>query len=310
MAYADNIALWQSAVAVNPHHPRAWNNLGSAYRTAQNWSEAQRCFEQALALKPDDKFALTQLPIVLASIAADDKNTAREERAIALAEELIRLNPDLPRPRLAFIKLLDKLGSNERAEQACQQLVHDLQQPGELSRKAQKRPRWDMPMLEGSPLAETHFLWGMLLKKRQAWEACLTHFAVAEALAPAEASVYFQQGVVLMELQRTDEALAKYQAAIRCECSHESSWNNLAMLLAKQGQTIAAAHAYQQALYWKPQYPEALDNFGNLYARAKKYREAIALYERALAIDAEYQPAQQHLATAKQRMLQQAPSTN
>jgi tetratricopeptide (TPR) repeat protein len=282
-AYVNNLALWQAAVDVNPHHARAWNNLAGAYRTLKAFEQSQACFEKALSLKPDEKYALTQLPRVLATLSKSESPTASSGQAIELAVRLITLFPDQPRHRLSLIKLLDKLGHHERAEQECVRLIADLQPTGALAKKTQKRPRWDIPTLDGNPVAETHFHW-------------------AEALAVSDATVYFQQGVVLSEMQQTAKAMEKYRQAIQCEASHEAAWNNLAMLLAREGRTQEASHAYRQALYWKPNYPEALDNYGNLYARAQQYREAIALYERALQVDAEYQPAQAHLAAARRRL--------
>jgi protein O-mannosyl-transferase len=301
-AYVNNLGLWQSAVNLNPHHARAWNNLAGAYRKLQDYEASRECFEKALQLKPDDKYALTQLPLVLTTLSQRDKNNAYGDEAVELAQHLVQLFSDQPRHRLSLIKLLDKLDRNAEAEQECRRLLAELQSSNTLAEKARKRPRWDLPMLDGNAIAETHFLWALLLIKRKAWEESWHHLEQAQALADSDATVYFQQGVVLGEMQQIEAALEKYQQAIALEVSHEAAWNNRAMLLAKQGRVTEAAQSYRQALYWKPAYPEALDNYGNLFARAKQYAAAVALYERALKVDAGYKPAQEHLVIAKQRL--------
>ena len=50
--YRDEVSLWLATVAASPGKPRAWNNLGYAYRLSGDAGAARTAFETALALDP------------------------------------------------------------------------------------------------------------------------------------------------------------------------------------------------------------------------------------------------------------------
>ena len=59
--YRSELALWQASLAADPRNPRAWNNLGMAWRTAGRADEARVAFQRALELDPEHPQALTNL---------------------------------------------------------------------------------------------------------------------------------------------------------------------------------------------------------------------------------------------------------
>jgi tetratricopeptide (TPR) repeat protein len=48
--YENEITLWQASVRQAPNHPRAWNNLGYAYKLDKQNEKAITAFENALKL--------------------------------------------------------------------------------------------------------------------------------------------------------------------------------------------------------------------------------------------------------------------
>ena len=55
------IELLERAVALEPKHKYAWNNLGRAYLGLQKTDDAVRCFQKAIAVDPYDEFAYNNL---------------------------------------------------------------------------------------------------------------------------------------------------------------------------------------------------------------------------------------------------------
>jgi tetratricopeptide (TPR) repeat protein len=292
--YANDVALWKSVVAVNPQHPRAWNNLAGAHRLKREHAAARDCLETALRLKPTDMFALWRLPLVLLDLAEKKQDPQLRATVRSLGERLMEAHPTNARHRVTFIKLLTALGETDEAEQACVALAATLSDPTLAKEFQRKRPRWDSPTLDLDPLADTWFQWALILHARGDTQGAWEKLALARQRAAADPAVPFQQGVVLAAAGRHSEAEACYRQAIDLDTSHEVAWNNLGVLLVQLQRAQEAAECYRTALYWHPEYVEALDNLGNWYARSRRYREALALYERALASDANYEPARKH----------------
>jgi tetratricopeptide (TPR) repeat protein len=52
-AYADAAALFEEGIKLDPKHPEAINNLGSALSYLGRYEEAENCFREAMAIKPN-----------------------------------------------------------------------------------------------------------------------------------------------------------------------------------------------------------------------------------------------------------------
>jgi len=52
--YRSEVALWEATARASPRKARVFNNLGVAYREANDIARARAAFERALALDPDD----------------------------------------------------------------------------------------------------------------------------------------------------------------------------------------------------------------------------------------------------------------
>jgi len=67
--YRSEIALWQDTVRKSPGKSRAWHNLGYAYEQAGSYTEAERAYERALKLQPDNWQAQLNLDILRRAFA-------------------------------------------------------------------------------------------------------------------------------------------------------------------------------------------------------------------------------------------------
>ena len=87
-AWANDTALWERAVVVNPDVAIPHAQLGDAYRRAHRLPEARRELERALTLHPN----LTTAQLSLAGVAREEKHY---DEAIALATPVYVQFPDL-----------------------------------------------------------------------------------------------------------------------------------------------------------------------------------------------------------------------
>ena len=58
--YTEALACFDQAVALNPDDASAWNNRGIILGELGRYSEALACFDKAVALNPDDPAAMEQ----------------------------------------------------------------------------------------------------------------------------------------------------------------------------------------------------------------------------------------------------------
>ena len=103
---AEAVALYQEFVAIVPHHADALNNLGVALFNSGRYEEAERCYRQAIEIKPDFPGALCNLADVLQG------NPLEAEEQLRRA---LRLNPKHVDAR---IKLGLSLASTGREHEA------------------------------------------------------------------------------------------------------------------------------------------------------------------------------------------------
>ena len=80
----------RKAASLRSADPVIWDNLGVALAHMDRRPEAASCFEKSLALDP----ARTQASLNLGAVLLAEGNPVR---ALALAEEILRRNPSLPR---------------------------------------------------------------------------------------------------------------------------------------------------------------------------------------------------------------------
>jgi len=77
------IGLFQKALAIDPEHPVALQNLGNAYRQKKDWDAARKTLQHALALNPEDAESNYGLGMVFAQL--NDTARAYEYLQKALA---------------------------------------------------------------------------------------------------------------------------------------------------------------------------------------------------------------------------------
>lgn len=104
-----SVKMCEEELALNPDDDNAVKLLGSLYRQRGRLEEAGTLLDKANRQKPNDYEILYQ--IALLAQAENDY-----PRAVALLEQVTRLNPDFPPPHVTLVRAYNKLKRTEDAQ--------------------------------------------------------------------------------------------------------------------------------------------------------------------------------------------------
>ncbi len=85
--YANAIAAFDKAIALNPNYSKAWNNRGNALSAMKRPAEALFAYDRAVAVEPQYHQAWFNRGLLLADMGAYGN-------ALASYEQAIKLHPD------------------------------------------------------------------------------------------------------------------------------------------------------------------------------------------------------------------------
>lgn len=209
--WAQAVASFQRALALDPEHKASLFGLANAYRKLGRPEEALIGFERLLALSPQDSKA---------ALAAADLLAAKGERGRAIA-------------------LLEKAASGREAPPI---LANQL---GELlagqGRVAEARAAFERALAAGPELAQPHFNLGALAEEAGDAAAAIRHYEKALALAPRHYQAQFNLGRLLGARGEVDRQKALWQAALAANPGFVRGYYHLAKLLMDTGGDLAKA---------------------------------------------------------------------
>ncbi|MHB8843573.1 MAG: tetratricopeptide repeat protein [Nitrospirota bacterium] len=114
--YENEITLYTDVTRKSPAKARPYNNLGESLRKAGRMDEALRCFETALALKPDYADALN-------NIATIYRNRGNREQALAIVQQALAIDPLHVQARFNLAMYYYEAGLFSDAEREFQTLI-------------------------------------------------------------------------------------------------------------------------------------------------------------------------------------------
>jgi tetratricopeptide (TPR) repeat protein len=144
------IGFFQKALAINPDHAVALQNLGNAYRQKKDWDAARKTLEHALALNPEDAEANYGLGMVYAQLNDTERayeflqkalaarpaypealnnlgilylRTGRPEEAKKSFAESIRMSPGFEQSYLNLARVYAIEGDKAKARATLQELL-------------------------------------------------------------------------------------------------------------------------------------------------------------------------------------------
>lgn len=296
----ESVQLLAEALRVNPDHPDAHNNLGSALKGLGDLDGAIASYREAVRLNPSFVDAHQNLGRAL-------KEAGRLADAAVALRRALELNP---RSATLCCRLADLLQAQDdglaaidlyrRAVQldpshvdACYGLANALRKQGD-ARAAVGIYRRAIAINPG--LAEVYNNLGNALQDLADHEAAITAYGQALALRPTYAEAHFNLGNALQECRRCDAAMESYRRAIEFKPDCAEAFNGLANCMIDQGNHAEAMACYERALLLKPSYPEAHHNLAIAFHLQGRLDRAVAAYRKALEFQPDYPNAQKNLA--------------
>ncbi len=235
---ADNaIREYRVGIDLSPGLAIGWIRLGGAFLLARQGSKAQKAFNQAQAIEPDNLRA--QAGAAEAAAMAGDLEAAQAGFVSALVHS--PGNPDLI---ISLARLQDAQGQTPEAEDTLRRACRDY--PGELAlwlALGRALQAWDR-------LEEAHALYQ---------QARVTHPGAFELLAASADSAY--------QMRDLDSARDLYRQLLQVEPKNPSVRNSLGQVLASLGEEVDAQQIFQELTSEEPLFGEPWLNI----ARARHF---------------------------------------
>jgi tetratricopeptide (TPR) repeat protein len=277
------------ALALDPEHTGAIDNIGMLLYRAGNVDEARARFEHALRIDPADAVAHNNLGGILT-------RTGRPRDAIPHLRLALALQPDAPKAKvhLNLGQALVADGAYEEGlahlEQAVRSAPDDADARVALGGALVKlgRPDAALAHLERAVAVkpddvEAHV--GFATARLQTGDAsgAVESYRRALALDPGSSPARNNLAGALRALGRTDEAIAELEAALRAAPDHAGAHYNLAAALLDVGRVREAITHCEEAVRLDPADAHARFQCATAYARADDDAKARALADAALA---------------------------
>jgi tetratricopeptide (TPR) repeat protein len=267
--YANNIALWEDAIAKSPEKPRPHFNLGQAYQDAQRLPDAVREYQRALALKPDIYAAYS-------NIAAIYLDQGQLDRAEEVLRQVTTLAPDFTE---GFINLAV--------------LYIRTQQPDKAIAAA------DRALQINSDSFAAHLNKGEALTQKREFKLALESYKRAVYLRPDLLNFKLTLGLAYLRAQDREAALKVFDDLTDTSVAPDA-YRDLGMVYSDEGHLDEAIFSLEQAIQLRPTFPEAYHELGVAYLQKKMPDAAIRQFRETLQQQQDHGPATLNLAMAQQ----------
>jgi tetratricopeptide (TPR) repeat protein len=225
-----------------------------AHHQAGRWQDAEKLYQQVLAVEPNNPDALHLLGV----IASQNK---QHTKAADLIRRAIAVKPGAAEFYNSLAIVMRRLGRLEEAEAAYR------------------------GSLRLNPNAfEVHHNLGMCLAKQNRWEQAVSSYSKAIALCPDRGEVYANLGAAHAALGHYDEAVTAYQKALLLKPDFAETLNNLGNTYLEQGKLDLALASLQKAVTLDPERAEFHTNLGVAFDKLGRFDEALAAHERAIEL--------------------------
>lgn len=207
----------------------------------------------------DDPKNLVEIDGMLHQIV-DAYQHGRREQALAIAEEVLRLRPDMAVGREMHAFLLQEEERPEAAAETLRAAVED----GTATPAMRKR------------------LGLILSESGRAEEAVKVLAPLAGGNDPEMLNAY---GIALADTGRLQEAVSQFDRVLRIDRTNATAYQNLGIVALRAGDVPRAENYLRRALDLNDELPLALNALGVVQARKGDPRSAIASWARAVKLD-------------------------
>jgi len=211
-----------------PNTPLLYNIRGACHKALNQLEAAVKCYEQALAIKPDYAEAHSNLGVTLQELG-------QMEKAVKCYEQALTIKPDYAEAHSNLGVILQELGQLEKAVKCYEQAL-DI----------------------NTDYAEAHYNLGNALKDLGQLEKAVKCYKQALAINTDYADAHYNLGNAFKDLGQLEKAVKCYEQALAIKLDYADAHYNLGNALKDLGQLEAAVKSYEQALAIKPGYANVL----------------------------------------------------
>jgi tetratricopeptide (TPR) repeat protein len=271
-------ARFKQAVVRDPHNAELQDELGSVYAQRQDWPNAQKAFEAALAIQPDFAMAHLHHGLALRALGSADTGMAELARANDLAPDNVVVDVEYGsalaaagQDELAISVLTHAVSVDATSLAAAYQLGLALQRVGRfeeaiplLQRVSEAHPRD----------AEALTNLGMALCQVQRAKDAVPLLQRAVALAPENATSHQDLAAAFIQLNQFEDAVDQLRAALKLSPDAPQLHYNLGLALKMEDDAKGAIPELEVAEKLDPAAPEPPYILGVLYMQVGRYPEA------------------------------------
>jgi protein O-GlcNAc transferase len=292
-------ALYRQALAIQPDHIAACNNLGSILLREGKADMAAPYFRRASEADPTNAATQMNLGDALKALGQIEEALASYRRSVEAAPDyaaaLLRLGNtqgDHGQQREAIASYRRALEIEPDNAEANMNQGVALLELGQLD-PAEKCFRRTLEIESGS--AEAHNNLGLVMRRRRNMDAALVCFQKALSIRPKFAEAYVNMGSVLQALGQIDAAAQSYRRALDIAPDSAVAHSNYGSVLENLDKPDLAEASCLRALEINPELAQAHNNLGFLFSRTNRFAESIASFKRAIKIKPDYADAYANL---------------
>jgi tetratricopeptide (TPR) repeat protein len=300
--WADSALLWQRALAVNPDNYFALNSLGYLSSEAGRTDEAIRYFSASLRFAPDYPEAHNNLGLMRARQGRLDEAIAEYRQALALNPDLFPAHNGLGKALAGQGKFTEAIGEYRAALRLNPRLVDAHNNLGVAlsavgrTSEAAAQYREALGVQPGQPDVLTNL--GVALAALGESEEAMARLAEAVRLKPGVGAYHYNLATVLAGQGRTPDAVAEFTEALRLQPDLAAGHTGLALALTTQGRLAEALPHFAEAVRLQPSSDTAHQYLGIALAAAGRFQEAVAELDEALRLNPNSEVARRALAMA------------
>jgi tetratricopeptide (TPR) repeat protein len=264
-------------------------NLGRLYVESCRWDEAESCFRQALALKPDFVGAFINLGVLFERRAQTNeaefyfcKAIEQDTKCVDAYAGLGKICFDQKRYEEAetfYAKAITIKPDDAALHNNLGILYSQMRRYRDAEAAYRRMLEIDAEHVIG------HLNFANMLADAERYDEAEKHFRIGIELQPSFADAYFGYGNLLKIRDRFSEALAAYRKALALTPESAAIYNGLGSLYYENGNFEEAELHFKKAVQIDPGFHEANSNLGVICKKNRHFSEAEDYYHKALLTD-------------------------
>jgi len=303
---SEALDIVQTLIIQYPNESLLYNINGVCFKASDQLEMAVKCFEKAVAIKPDFTDAHYNLGLTLQELNQLDAAVKSYQVTLALQSNYVKAHNNLGVIYKEFGQMGDAVKSFEQAigfqpdyAEAHNNLGTTFQELGQLNEAVNCYKK----ALSIQPdYIEVHNNLGNTFNLLSQTDEALNSYSQALSINPNYIDAHNNIGIIYQELGQSDEAIKCYEKVMAINPKNAEAHNNLGVSLNELSQFPEAINFYEKALAINPNYDEAYFNLGVTLDRMGQSNEALNSYRQALVINPDYADAYNNIGNILQEL--------